>query len=191
MAHQFNIGMLVRIVSAKEVQNKYSNLVGKTGIIEEIADDSLGLCSVKFPTVKSNVKLSAEVIELATASDTDVQSQSSSTGSFLQPQGAMAPPKAKSSETSSTVQNRPRANSSPGIHLHSSSYTLKEGMNVVILGTENVYQRVPQLVGKIGTIKEAPGTFCGFDVHNYDLENPVWRAFTNILRIPHEFFLWY
>lgn len=57
------------------------------------------------------------------------------------------------------LPNRPRANSTPHNHLHTSSYYLKEGMKVAIIGTENVFQRVPHLVGKIGTIKEAPGTF--------------------------------
>jgi len=55
------------------------------------------------------------------------------------------------------LHNRPRANSTPHNHLHTSSYYLKEGMKVAIIGTENVFQRVPHLVGKIGTIKEAPG----------------------------------
>jgi len=54
------------------------------------------------------------------------------------------------------LPNRPRANSTPHNHLHTSSYYLKEGMKVAIIGTENVFQRVPHLVGKIGTIKEAP-----------------------------------
>ena len=53
--------------------------------------------------------------------------------------------------------SRPRSNSSPGNHLNVQSFAYKEGMKVVIVGTENVQQRVPQLIGKIGIIKEAPG----------------------------------
>lgn len=53
--------------------------------------------------------------------------------------------------------SRPRSNSSPGIHINAHSFLYTEGMKVAIIGTENVLQRVPQLIGKIGIIKEAPG----------------------------------
>ena len=56
-----------------------------------------------------------------------------------------------------TMFSRPRSNSSPGIHMNSHSFAYKEGMKVAIIGTENVLQRVPQLIGKVGIIKEAPG----------------------------------
>jgi hypothetical protein len=46
----------------------------------------------------------------------------------------------------------------------SASTLLREGVEVYILGTDNVMQRVPQLVGRVGVIKEAPGKCYGFNV---------------------------
>ena len=130
MSTSFEIGTQIRIVATKEVQEKHPTLIGKIGKIEEISESREYM--VRIMSTESLVKLAEDALVL----DND-----NSTTPKKEP----------------VVHNRPRANSSPGHHLQSSSYYLKEGMKVAIIGTDNVVQRVPHLVGKIGTIKEAPG----------------------------------
>lgn len=56
-------------------------------------------------------------------------------------------------ETASSGRSRSNSYSQAPV----SVAALKVGTRVTILGTENVQQRVPQLEGCIGIIKEAPG----------------------------------
>jgi hypothetical protein len=129
-------GTQIRIVASRDVQDKYPNLIGTTGTIEKTVDGEEGSYMVRMASTNTLVTLSEDALVL----DVDPSS--------------LHKPKQES-----TAHNRPRANSVPGgHHQQSSSYYLKEGMKVAIIGTENVVQRVPHLVGKIGTIKEAPGT---------------------------------
>jgi hypothetical protein len=52
---------------------------------------------------------------------------------------------------------RPRSNTCPNLHSSSNSKKLKYGSKVIILGTDNVEQRVPQYVGAEATIVDVPG----------------------------------
>ena len=149
---QYNVGAQIRIVATKDMQAKYPQLIGKIGTIEERPEMDSELYTIKISSTKAVLKMNAESIQLIQNVD---QSMAEKAPFYALDAQNIGSTKLKSEQTA--IQNRPRSNSSPGIHLHSSSYTLKEGMKVSIIGTENVFQRVPQLVGKIGTIKEAPG----------------------------------
>lgn len=52
---------------------------------------------------------------------------------------------------------RPRSNTCPNLYTASNSRKLKYGSKVIILGTDNVEQRVPQYVGAEATIVDVPG----------------------------------
>jgi hypothetical protein len=56
-----------------------------------------------------------------------------------------------------TLHARPRSNTCPIIQSSTNSRKLKFGSKVIILGTDNVEQRVPQYVGAEAIIVDVPG----------------------------------
>ena len=61
------------------------------------------------------------------------------------------------------MYNSPKT--SPSMRPRSNSYTstvrdFHVGSKVLIVETENVIQRAPHLVGKVGIVHEVPGMFC-------------------------------
>ena len=77
----------------------------------------------------------------------------------------MKPPLGIESGTSDQISSgdlsyaRPRSNTCPNLHSATNSRKLKYGSKVIILGTDNVEQRVPQYVGAEATIVDVPGMF--------------------------------
>ena len=71
---------------------------------------------------------------------------------------AAGSPASKAAKTPAKA-NRPRSNTCPTLHSPTQARKLKMGSRVVILGTENVEQRVPHLVGVEATIVDVPGIF--------------------------------
>jgi hypothetical protein len=59
---------------------------------------------------------------------------------------------------SGNLPTRPRSNTCPIIQSSTNSRKLKYGSKVIILGTDNVEQRVPQYVGAEAVIVDVPGT---------------------------------
>lgn len=68
---------------------------------------------------------------------------------------------------SPSKNNRPRSNTCPTLHSPTHARKLKMGSRVVILGTENVEQRVPQYVGVEATVVDVPGMMRMFNVFDY------------------------
>jgi hypothetical protein len=138
-------GALIRIISSSAVPAKYHQYIGKTGTVEDVIDDKyIVRLHVTIGSMKTSIiKVSAGAFIVIKRSDPITATATATTA-------VMA------STNSLHLQTRPRSNSSPGVHVSSNSLLFQEGMRVIIIGTENVLQRFPLFVGKIGIIKEAP-----------------------------------
>ena len=144
MSSPISKGASIRIISSSAVPPKYHQYIGKTGTIENKIDDKYIIRLNVAGSMKPNIiKVSAEAFIVMKSGD-------HSTATTTAAAAGMA------STTSLLLQTRPRSNSSPGVHVSSNSLLFQEGMRVIIIGTENVLQRFPLFVGKIGIIKEAP-----------------------------------
>jgi hypothetical protein len=58
-----------------------------------------------------------------------------------------------------TITTRPRSKTCPSLSASLSNRRYELGSHVLIVHTENVQQRLPQYIGKVGIIVEIPGMF--------------------------------
>lgn len=144
MASYFATGTYIEIMKTDNVTSRFPELVGALGVV-----DLAPIHPSTWFTIK--VADSGRLVKLQTTAMKPV------IGEKL-PRTNVVPQTEKVSEksTSSTaitpehIEQRPRSFSNVGI----AHFT--KGVAVKILGTNNVLQRVPHLVGMIGTIKDVP-----------------------------------
>lgn len=170
---QIKVGSVIEIIATDNVTKRFPQYIGEHGIVQAKPVHPGIWFTIALKSNGAVVKIQQNALKLISSGDStaSLASQGKELKEeeiILAPQEDAKPddpPQEKEEEPAPVaqpmeeekIQQRPRSNSSPGSSHHSIAYLLKEGMKVSIIGTENVLQRVPQLVDQIGVIKEAPG----------------------------------
>jgi hypothetical protein len=142
----FCAGTIVEITKTDNVIARFPELIGTLGKIESVPCHPSTWYSVKVVDDHRLVKLQTTAMKIVPKSRLPSATASVKTSLTSKNLAAIAPPAAAPS------YNRPRSYSNVSCGI--SMYT--RGVSVKILGTENVMQRVPHLVGCVGTIREVP-----------------------------------
>ena len=169
MVTHLEVGSEVEIIATDNVLRRFPNLVGVHGIIETTPVHPNIWYTIYFKCLDATLKLQQNAVKLRQKK------------AHEKPKALQSPINRNQTTQKSKKQNRehiknkllqrdlqvdidanePKKNvtiSSPGHSVVPVAH-LKVGTRVIIIGTDNVHQRVPQLEGSIGVIKEAPGLF--------------------------------
>jgi hypothetical protein len=153
VVNQIKVGSLIEILETDNVTKRFPQLIGDRGTVEATPIHPGIWFTIIVKSTGASIKIQQNAIKLI-----PVAAKESGLKTPLRQQKSIVSEPVEEEEDSKTA-NRPRSNSSPGSSHQSIAFALKCGMKVAIIGTENVVQRVPQLVDQIGVIKEAPGDF--------------------------------
>jgi len=139
-------GHTVEILESDYLLHRYPHLIGTLGTIIHSPEHPNTWYTVSIPSAQETIKLQATSIKL--------------TNKTIKKQSPDVLSKVKESPKISTM-NAPSPKFSPASRPRSNSYTssikeFKVGSKVVIIETDNVSQRAPQLIGEVGIIREVP-----------------------------------
>ena len=182
MVNNLQVGSEIEVIATDNVLRRFPHLIGVHGVIETTPVHPNIWYTIYFKCLDATLKLQQNAVKLWQKKTSDksksiakVSSSNDKPKEILKsnPNSQTKIVSKKNSKgsnkivklqennlqlevDSSEVKKVTSAVSSPSHCVVPVSY-LKVGTKVIILGTDNVQQRVPQLEGNIGTIKEAPG----------------------------------